>query len=388
MQYSLPYLLSFALLLVASSLQARPTDETCPTGQALQSTFTSSGAGWEMCWQESATEGIVLTNVYFTAANNVRRKVLGEASLSQIQTEYDDGTTLLNMTATAGLGGSNLQTLETDECSGQLLATGGRDVACLVQRPRGYNYKYSSGNKRQGELLELFSASELNGKNYIVRWQFYDNGSILPAIGLTGYLTVSGENLDNGWEISADNTIAMSFTDSYFWRLDFDIAGTYSNDVVEEIVATPSADRTRKYRSVSTVNQEAGGALDYENKRFWRVRDQSATNGVSGHLSYELVILNYAHQGDGNGSDPWMNSDVFFTKYNSCERQAVGNFAPSCGTSVDQFTNAENISASDIVVWYRQSYHHLARDEDYSRIGVRWSGYELLPRDWLPSNPL
>jgi primary-amine oxidase len=43
-------------------------------------------------------------------------------------------------------------------------------------------------------------------------------------------------------------------------------------------------------------------------------------------------------------------------------------------------------NGSDTVVWYRQSYHHLARSDDKVRLGTVWSSFQLVPRDWHSQN--
>lgn len=381
------YLLLSAVLLTPASLLARPADSSCPSGQTILKNF-SSGAAWDFCWQESNAEGIVLSNIYYKPPSGTRRRVMGEASLAQIQTDYDDGLSVQAMSSTQGLGGSNLKTLNNSDCpQGQLHQANSRNLVCEITRPRGYIYKHTSG-QRQGELLELFSVSAVDNRTYVVRWQFYDNGSILPATGLTGSLPRTGGNSENGWEISGNNTVALGFTDHYFWRMDFDIGNNPANDIVEEITSTPSTDRLRKTKNVNTLGSETGRSLNYENKRFWRVRDASTSNGSVGNISYELVILNYAHQGFGNNNESWLDSDIFFTRYNSCERQAVNNTLTGCGDSVDQYANSESLDSEDVVAWYRQTYHHLPRDEDNNRIATRWNTFELLPRDWSAQNPL
>jgi primary-amine oxidase len=79
---------------------------------------------------------------------------------------------------------------------------------------------------------------------------------------------------------------------------------------------------------------------------------------------------------------------VFFTRYKDCEKQAARNTtANGCASDVSQFVNNESINSQDVVVWYKQSYHHLPRSEDSNRIATQWSSFQLLPRDWHARNP-
>jgi len=194
-----------------------------------------------------------------------------------------------------------------------------------------------------------------------------------------------GTDPQYGWPIKQNGQIAIGFTDNYFWRMDFDIGSDASNDVIEKITSTRSGSIRNK--QVATVTTETADSFNPTIKKFWRVRDGLESNGT-GYISYELVLLDYGRQSNGANSESWLNNDVYLTRYNACERFAVQNPSSGCTTNVNQFKNGQNINNKDVVVWYRQAYHHLPRDEDDNRIGMRWSSFLLLPRDWNYSNPL
>ncbi len=367
---------------------ARPNVESCPSGHSINKAF-SSGANWDLCWEEKANEGIVLSNVSYTAPGNNKRKVLGEASISQIQTDFDDGSTKLFSVTGTGLGGGSLLKLTSQDCpQGELLQNNNKPVLCKTTKPMGLIWKNGSQHK-QGDLLELFSISKAGSIRYIVRWKLYENGIIEPAIGMSGTLTKEGSNPDHGWQVTNDNRIAVGFTNHYFWRLDFDIEADNNNDLVEQIASIPSSNRLKKSKVITPINTEQAFSLNPANKVFWRVRDsleQSSNN--FGYISYELSLLNYGHQGKGNNQEAWLNNDFFVTLYNSCERFAVKNPTQNgCAENVSQFVNGQNTNVKDVVTWYRASYHHLPRDEDVSQIATRWTGLKLIPRDWSASNP-
>lgn len=387
-QIRLPAVLGgLCLLLGSPSVMSQPTETVCPSGQTLQHTF-SSGAAWEMCWQTSAAEGVVLSNVYYTTPAGVRRRVLGSASVAQIQTDFDDGTSVSLLGNNVGLGGNALQTLSNSQCpDGSLHSSGGRAVLCTTERNRGYTLKHPDVLK-QGKLFEVVNVSVVGNRNYVVRWHFIDSGIIDPAIGLSGSLPKTGGNASYGWPVTAENVIGVGFTDHYFWRLDFDLADDPSNDVAEEFTSLPSANRLEKLKSLNPLTTESARSMDWENKRYWRIRDGSVTNGNTGFISYELITLNHVHQNNGNRGESWLASDIFFTRFKDCERLATNNPTTGCGSNVSTFVNGETINGADLVTWYRLSYHHLPRDEDVSRIPIRWNGFELLPRDWSPSNPM
>jgi primary-amine oxidase len=232
------------------------------------------------------------------------------------------------------------------------------------------------------------SASQLWDYSYTLQWLFHENGTIEPKIGLSGSVTKTSYDPNFAWPMQQDGLGGIGFTENYFWRMDFDLGSNPSNDIAEQITSTLDVTRTIRSKQVSTIAMEAGRVFSPESKRFWRIRDGSETNGVS-PISYELVMLNYDHQSNGLNGEAWLQSDVYFTAYNACERFAVDNdTSTGCSWDVSQFNNSQNINSSDVVVWNRLSYHHLPRDEDDNVIAMRWNGFKLLPRDWHAANPL
>ena len=376
-----------ALFLNMSAAEARPSAGACPVGHSLSKTF-SSGARWDMCWETRAEEGVMLSEIYYKPAGNTSRRILGEAGLSQIQTEYDDGSADQFLVTQLGLGGSHLQTLTASSCDGQLHQDLGRNVLCSITRPSGYIYRYRNTTRRQGSKFEVYSISTAGSREYIIRWTFLENGTIEPAIGLTGQFTKTTSNVNAGWQVTSQNRIASSFVDHYFWRLDFDIANDSSNDIVEQIKSVPSTNRLTKTKQTQTLSTELAASFTPAEKKFWRIRDQSVTNASGKPISYEMVMLNYAMQNKGNGNYPWLKNDVYITRYNACERFAVKNPTNNCGENVSEFINAQNTNAKDIVVWYRLTHHTLPRDEDFSPAAPQWSSFILLPRDWTSTNSL
>ncbi len=384
--------IAFAGLLLSPVLsinmaQARPNASACPAGHTISKTF-SSGAAWDMCWEVRDEEGMVLSEIHYKPVGKPRRRVLGEAGLSQIQVEYDDGSASEFLVTDRGLGGSHIQTLNSSMCDGQLHKDAGRNVICEESGPAGYIYRYKNNIRRQGSKLDVYSVSAVNAREYIIRWTFLENGTMEPAIGLTGQFTKTTSNLKAGWKVTAQNKIASSFVNHYFWRLDFDLATDSSNDVIEQIKSVPSATRLTKTKQTRTISTELADSFTPAEKKFWRVRDSSVKNASGKSISYEMVMLNYAEQNKGNSASPWLKNDVFFTRYNACERFAVDNPTNNCGANVSEFVNSESTNAKDVVVWYRLTHHTLPRDEDFSLAAPQWSTFLLLPRDWTSTNRL
>ena len=170
--------------------------------------------------------------------------------------------------------------------------------------------------------------------------------------------------------------------------MDFDLDTTNGNDVIEEFNSTPSVDRLTKVKSMTVLGTETSRLQNPETKRWWRVRDSTTTNGGVGTISYEIVPNDYDQSRANSNNQAWLAADIFFTRYKDCEKQAARNApANGCASDVSQFVNNEAINSQDVVVWYKQSYHHLPRSEDSNRIATQWSSFQLLPRDWHARNP-
>ncbi|NNL56111.1 MAG: hypothetical protein HKO71_00030, partial [Pseudomonadales bacterium] len=245
------------------------------SGEALVDVTLPSGAAWQLCWELRNEEGVVLKEVAYKTPQGTLRNVLKEASLAHINIAYDDGSPgqhLLTDHANGGLG-SNVHTLSALDCSaGNLHADAGSDVLCAKVVPRGYAIK-SYGVVTQGHMLVLESRSSIGSHSFIVRWQFYDDGSIEPRVGRSGTLPIIGTDANYGWPLDDTNRIGVGFNTSYFWRLDFDLGADGSNESIEEFEVTPSADRLKKSLSVSTLATETSRSVSPDLKRSWRVRE-------------------------------------------------------------------------------------------------------------------
>lgn len=386
MKLAMTFLTSILLLAWHQSLTAAP-DNTCQ-GNKIRKSF-DSGALWDICWTIADREGLTLSQVYFQAPGGYHRRVLGEASLSQIQAVFDDGAIdPVFISTEMGLGGDNAQTLTQQACpNGNLHTENGRKLLCVSTRPKGYLYKYNT--QRQTEAFEISSYSQIGPRNYQLRWTFYENGTIEPAVGLSGILPAIGQSsAEHGWPVTANGEIATGFTDHYLWRLDFDIDTDPANDSVEEISSIPDTTRLKKYKTLKTLDLETARQLNPDHKTFWRITGNKSAQPDIGPISYEIVPSHYDQSGANSLNQSWLADDIYFTQYRDCERQAANNNADNCGKNVTDFVNdQQNIRSADVVAWYKLTNHYLPRSEDSNRISTRWSSFQLFPRDWNAQNP-
>jgi primary-amine oxidase len=359
----------------------------CSAGYQVDEVM-ASGSRWQMCWERRSHEGIVLHDVTFTPIGGQPIEVLGRASLAQIHVPYDDNGARFHDLSDYGLGGFYMDVLDGGDCpNGDLIAdpSGGEDIICQTVSPIGYSYKYEN-SVGQGTSLNLFSTSCIGAYCYVVAWNFDDDGTIRPEVGATGQLQRKNGPRQAGWPIG-NGRYAVAHMHNFYWRLDFDIDGTTTNDRVEELEALPQDSRrqlrnTRRAFSVEVARRVAPGSF-----RSWRIRDLDTRNADNHPISWELVpnTDNIFH---GPSEEPFTQHELYVTRNKVCERYASHNPGTSgCRSNVSAFVDNQTLVGKDLVVWYGASFHHLPRDEDEDRMHPHWTGFSIIPRDLTATNP-
>jgi len=373
-----------AFFAMAGDAHAQPT---CPPGTLIDETLTT-GARWQMCWTERAAEGIVFEDIWYQPPGESARRLMKEAGIAQIHVVYDDDRARRHIVTEDGLGAANLADLTPAECpAGTLLSNGSSDVLCQTIAGRGYMYKYYS-ERVQGYWLELASTSRIGSQTWIARWRFYDDGTIVPAIGATGELTEFGSDPSYGSEVGSGGQIGVGFVTNYYWRFDFDIGSNGADDLVERFEVHPEGSGSTKQLQTSVITQELGESRDPQLKREWRVRDASTTNSDGHAVSYHVEALDGGHAYLGTPAETWASHDVYVTRYDACEKFASQNdTGGGCGGGLGDYLDSESVNGADVVLWYRTTYHHLPRDEDAPYRPTQWRGVILVPRDWSRDNP-
>lgn len=365
-----------ASLLCAEMAYAAPEPSTtCATANIISKTFPS-GATWKMCAEMRPEEGLVLSQVYYAAPNKSARRVLGEASLSQIETLFDSATAPSYLVTQHGLG-QNVQALTATDCpNGTIKALAQVKTLCRNTQEYGYQYKYEA--QRQGRFFELITHYNLAPQIYSIRWRFYENGVIEPALGLSGQLSKSSNNTLENFTLHAG------------WRLDFDLGTTGSDDQILEVTSTPSADRLQKVVNIAIMSREQARLEDPELKSLWVVRDGTTPYEGISVPAYDIVPNNYPSSRINPLNEPWLKRDIYFSQYNACERYAADNRLSGCPVknthTVRYISDKAMIDGADSVVWYKQTYHHIVRSDDALRLGTIWNSFQLVPRDWHSQN--
>jgi primary-amine oxidase len=353
----------------------------------------ANGARWQMCWERRQAEGIVLHHVTYTPPDGTATEILGQAALAQVHVPYDNNWARFHDMTLIGLGGSAMLDLNGDDCGGTVLQDGNREVLCQQVLDNGYEYK-SEDDEGQSTSLQLFSVSALGAYNYIVQWNFDDDGTIRPEAGAAGSLQMIAEQGEAassaGWPVGGGR-VGIGHMHNFYWRLDFDVAGS-ANDRVEELEATPIAgsERQRFQNIRRPFTTEVARRVAPAYFRSWRIRDLVAKNADNHPLSVEL-LPNSDHVFRGPAYERFTQNELYVTRRRPCEVFASQNPGSNCARDLAGFANGENLVDTqgrprDLVVWYGTSFHHLPRDEDEDLMHPHWSGFSIIPRDLTADN--
>lgn len=349
----------------------------------------ANGARWQMCWERRSKEGIVLHDVTYIPDGGTAVEVLSTGSLAEIHVPYDDNLFRFHDLSDLGLG-SGLEAYAAVDCPNGTLTddpVAGEDILCQSELPNGYSTK-DYDVVGASTTLNLHSTSCLGAYCYVVAWNFDDDGTIRPEVGATGSLQRLSGPRAHGWPIGGGR-YAVAHMHNYYWRLDFDIAGTPFDDRVEELEALPVAGsgrqqlrNTRRAFTTEVERRVAPGAF-----RSWRVRDLTERNADNHPISWE-ILPNTDHLFRGPAYEPFTHRELYVTRFKQCERFASHNpQAGGCPDNVADFTTNESLANRDLVVWYGSSFHHLPRDEDEDHMHPHWTGFSIIPRDLTADNP-
>ena len=342
-----------------------------------------NGAVWDLCWESRIRENLVLSDIHYTPPEGDAFRVLSSARLSQLHVAYDDSDVTYNDITQFGLGGNFLLTLTDSDCpNGVLLDIQQRPALCQTTRIADNGYRTAS-RAASADSLNLFSVSQVGAYAYIVSWSFYDDGTFEPGVGATGALQRSSNSteLPFGRILEGDpDTLWLSHTHNYYWRLDFDLGDSALDDIVAEYRYTVD-EAGRRELSTETFTTEQARRIDPDAHQLWRIMDDSS----EGATGYQIEPVRNGHRYQRKEIEPYTDFDFFVTVGNDCERFASQNarFNPDCLNDVLEFVDGQSIENEDIIVWNRVSFHHTPRNEDQRHMHTHWDEFAIRPVNLL-----
>jgi primary-amine oxidase len=348
--------------------------------------------GWSFNWAVDRRAGVVLKDVSFRG-----KKVLKYAGLAEIFVPYNRGQPRPTDFG-PGIAQQMEQIIPGKDCvPGSLRCQAfnsegkeeGPSLVMLHEEATGLSYKGGSG-RAYGKKLTLWNVYNLGGYHYISRWNFRDDGCLMPEIGLTGSLnhTGRGDPSPYGSLVGINNlgekVFAPSHVHNIYYCLDFDIDGP-DNNVVEEFNYRPdnpgSLSGTHNWKPIL---KETSRPLSASNFRSWRVVNLRSKNSLGLPRSYEIIP-------GGNGvfrgeaSETYAQADLWVTRYHSHEYPIENR---PLSVALPSYLNNESVDRQDVVVWYVLHVHHIPRTEDWPDMPVEWVGFTLKPRDFLDRSPV
>lgn len=368
--------------------QAFPQDADCSPGIAIQHTF-ASGAAWSICADVGNVQGLSIANAFYRAPGDLNRSVLAQASLSQILLHYHDRNEAEpqikpSNSTTDVSNGSELVILNDQNCNAQILGTSVHpNTICERIISNGILAKFDQRDSVQTESWELASTISRETLSWNIAWTLTEDGQIRPRLSLSG--RASRRNNDNRYaqqtrlDIPAMTRASILAT----WRL-VPALDTDAQDSVEQFdYPLEVASGNRRPMQITPINRESFLSMNRENFRGWRILDSSGAGYYLDPANNGYSYTSAAHN--------WANFTLAVTREQRCEQYAVGNpdvFENTvCGTSLDDFVNEENLTDSNIVVWYNQTRHLDPTVEDWPIIRDVQLGFDLLPFDWTATSP-
>ncbi len=342
-----------------------------------------NGSQWDLCWESRIRENLVLSDIHFTPPGGEPFKVLASARLSQLHVAYDDSDVTYNDVTQFGLGGSYLTTLDNTDCpTGRLLDVQTRPALCLWET-RADNGHLTPSRGATAASLNLFSVSQVGAYAYVVNWKFYDDGTFEPGVGATGALQRSSDNteLPFGRVLQGDpDTLWLSHTHTYYWRLDFDLGTSATDDVVSEL-RYQIDESGRRNLNTEVFATEQARIIDPAAHLLWRIMDNASATAPG----YQFEPVRNGHRFERKEVEPYTEFDFFVTVGNDCERFASQNarFNPDCLNHVLQYVDGQSIEGEDVVLWNRVSFHHTPRSEDQRHMHTHWDDFSIRPVNLL-----
>lgn len=386
--YSL-YVFTGIACLLSSVSAAAVTD--C-NGDASVSESFANGAKWEMCWESRIRENLVLSDVYYTPPNGSPKQILSSARLAQLQVAYDDSDVTYNDVTQFGLGGGYLIELDETDCPfGDILNVQSRPVICKWRSNGNDNYRTPTRSV-SAESLTLFSVSQVGAYAYIITWKFYSDGAIAPEVGATGALQRSSSEVELpfGRVLEGDDaTLWLSHTHNYYWRFDFDLGDSATDDAVTETRTQLTASGERQ-STVERFTIEQARVIGADYPVSWEVWEKLDNDKPGANdTGYRIEPIRYGHRLVRKETEPYTEFDFFVTVENECERFASQNarFNPDCLNHVAQYANGESLDGADITLWHRVSFHHVPRNEDQRHMHSHWDGFTMEPINMHKNTP-
>jgi hypothetical protein len=406
----------FAVAAALAALAGCADDKTPPGKNGVQETptdpyevvqeFPSKGpmeTAWKVRWGEGTSKGLYLTGAWFKRnPKDDWIKVLGDTRASDIFVPYHganvpgfENTRFWDL-STAEYQFELKEATESDAGPhGQLLGNPPkvvkevRDTGLLWKEPR-------TGASRRGEQLVLWGTMRAANYAYVFQYAFRDDGGINVRLGATGQ--------------NYPHAPLESHVHNALWRIDVDLAEPKHNTVyvMRHLSPSPEENLQRAEDRHDLFSKGKEGWEDWKPEEFTmlRVVDPRRHNYMGEPWGYDLMpIRNGTARFKATEFEKCTLHDFYVTRSPHADgkpddeldfkRLLVGD------DKHPPYVNGEDITDTDVVIWYVSSAHHEPRSEDgrfvqdkegnYRWQGITllmWTGFDLMPHNFIDGTPL
>ena len=318
-------------------------------------------------FRQRQEKGSFITGAYFKPSPNRKWiQVLGRASLSEIFVPYQSGNPRYYDLKSYDFDLVKANPNDAGGC-GKIIGREGKVVREIVDK--GPLWKNDQMVFR-GQNLILWGTLDAVNYNYIVRYEFHDDGTIKFRVAGTA------ENLPGSQsEPHMHNAL---------WRIDVNFNGA-SGDSVNVLRHLESVDEEIWKNVVEPFNSGKEGSMNFVPTEFTQVQviDINLANGEERPPAYDLRPL---YRGVARHAEKFMRSD-FWVTVNKPEQQ----YFPE----LQNYVNNESIVNADVVLWHVTPLLHVPRSEDGGFVdgywkGVAlamWGGFDMRPRNLFENTP-
>jgi primary-amine oxidase len=361
-----------ALLLVAVAPAALPSAAiaACTSGTEMIQTFPVAGPAvsqWRFCYEilrmpdetgaETQSETLVIREAEFRpGASATPIRVLGDVRMAEIFVPYHFGSPRFHDLTEYAF---DLQALTTTECPATRL-DGNRICKEIGDRGLTWRDPYFA-LARRGEKLVLWSLLNAANYDYVMRYEFFDDG------------TMEVHSASTGRKYGGPDDTA-GHMHNFAWRVDLDIAGAGGDTAtLKGVRIGPSVKDADK-----TITREGGFKWDAKAFTHLEVTDGTAVNGRGRPIGYTLAPT---REGVAKFPEAWTKYPMWVTRNHPGELRArdVATYAG----------NHEPVAGQDIVVWFTDSHNHEndMRDEDREVVPLSYLGFRLEPQNVWDTTP-
>jgi primary-amine oxidase len=390
---------------------------------------------WRFRFRLDSRNGVILNLVRFDD-NGRLRSVLYEGMVSELFVPYMDATrgwsTHMFVDAGEFYPGGILQSLRAGvDCPSNAeyfdgISTNEKGApvlhpqqACLFEKFDG-NVAWRHGDEgnnvwgRPSRSLVLRSAALIGNYDYLLDWEFQQDGTIRAAVGATGVIetravtaeSVNGPHASDGVEsyghLVAKNTLGVNHDHFFSYRLDLDVDGQNNSFMMHRLVRKelpqggPRKSIWVTEPSIAANERDAMMDIHLETPSMWLFVNPNVKGPLGHPTGYEIMpgatAASLLDPEDGMQKvGAFSAHQLWVTPYEPNERYAGGTYPISSkGNDGLAAWTKENrkIENTDIVAWYTLGFHHITREEDWPVMPTMWHDFLIRPFDFFAQNPV